>query len=194
MKISELEVGCTSDLRHIEMIDAPQFHHTVLLRDLFTPAHVAFLRDLAADWDREAQITELYGKGALEPTVWRMNADACRQRAAIARSIEHRVAFLISLSPPGTMNDKTEAPTAPIMPADPRKSFDLEHIFKYHAPSGEQLAQYSRLREAARVFAIAIVQDTPTGADQSAAIRHVREAVMTANAAVALGGRLNHQG
>lgn len=69
--------------------------------------------------------------------------------------------------------------------------FDLEHIFQYHAPGGEQLAQYGRLREAAKRFAIAIVQNSPAGADQSAAIRHVREAVMTANAAIALGGRIN---
>ena len=68
---------------------------------------------------------------------------------------------------------------------------DLDHIFQDHAPSGEQLAQYGRLRSAARDFAIAIVQNSPAGADQSAAIRHVREAVMTANAAIALGGRLD---
>lgn len=81
------------------------------------------------------------------------------------------------------------ASSRPPMPASGGP--DLDHIFKYHAPNGEQLAQYARLRDAARTFAIAIVQDTPAGADQSAAIRHVREAVMTANAAVALGGRIN---
>lgn len=72
--------------------------------------------------------------------------------------------------------------------------FDLEHIFQYHAPTGEKLAQYARLREAARSFAIAVVQNTPVGADQAAAIRHIREAVMTANAAVALDGRLKPEG
>jgi hypothetical protein len=68
---------------------------------------------------------------------------------------------------------------------------DLEHIFKYHAPNGEQLAQYARLREAARRFAVEIVQNSPAGADQTAALRKIREAVMTANAAIALGGRIN---
>ena len=82
-------------------------------------------------------------------------------------------------------NDGTPDPRAPGF-----NPFDLEHIFKYHATDGKQLARYVRLREAARVFAIAIVQDVPAGADQSAAIRHVREAVMTANVAIALGGRL----
>jgi len=38
------------------------------------------------------------------------------------------------------------------------------------------------------VFAQAILMDTPSGPDQTTAIRKVREAVMTANAAIACGG------
>jgi hypothetical protein len=38
------------------------------------------------------------------------------------------------------------------------------------------------------VLAEAILENTPQCADQQAALRHVREAVMTANAAVALEG------
>jgi hypothetical protein len=67
---------------------------------------------------------------------------------------------------------------------------DLQHIFSYHAPHGDQLDRYNRLRTAALVFAQAIIDDTPAGADQTAAIRKVREAVMTANASIALDGRL----
>ena len=68
---------------------------------------------------------------------------------------------------------------------------DLNHIFSYHAPTGpEQLAKYQMLRDAAKAFAQAIVDNTPACADQTAAIRHVREAVMTANASLALDGRL----
>jgi hypothetical protein len=37
------------------------------------------------------------------------------------------------------------------------------------------------------VFAETIIRNTPPGSDQSAAIRKVREAVMTANAAIACG-------
>lgn len=69
-------------------------------------------------------------------------------------------------------------------------TLDLDHIFKYHAPTADQLPKYEALRAAAKAFAQAIVDNTPRGADQSAAIRHVREAVMTANASVALDGRL----
>lgn len=70
-------------------------------------------------------------------------------------------------------------------------ALDLEHIFMYHAPGGDDVGRYQRLREAAKAFAQVIVDETPECADQSAAIRHVREAVMTANAAIALKGRLH---
>lgn len=72
--------------------------------------------------------------------------------------------------------------------------FDLEHMFTHHAPTPEKLEQYRELRTAAKGFAAAIVAHTPPGADQSAALRHVREAVMTANAAIALDGRLTFEG
>ena len=66
---------------------------------------------------------------------------------------------------------------------------DLYTIFTYHAPSGPQTAKYELLRQAARVFALAILENTPKSPDQTVAIRKVREAVMTANAAVALEGK-----
>jgi hypothetical protein len=67
---------------------------------------------------------------------------------------------------------------------------DLKNIFTYHAPTPDQLPKYQALREAALTFAEVIETTVPDGADKSAAIRHVREAVMTANAAIALGGKL----
>jgi hypothetical protein len=70
-------------------------------------------------------------------------------------------------------------------------AFDLDHIFKYHAPTPETLVAYTAIRDAAKVFATVLIENTPEGADQAAALRLVREASMTANAAVALGGRLN---
>jgi len=69
---------------------------------------------------------------------------------------------------------------------------DLDHIFTYHPPTGSyQIEHYTTLRQAAHEFAKVIVAHTPAGPDQSAAIRKVREAVMTANAAIALGGRIH---
>jgi hypothetical protein len=64
----------------------------------------------------------------------------------------------------------------------------IENWFSYHAPDAEQLPKYEAIRDAAKVFAQVIVDNTPSSADQSAAIRHVREAVMTANASIACGG------
>lgn len=66
----------------------------------------------------------------------------------------------------------------------------LDHLFTHHPPTGDdQLERYAMIREFGLAFARMIVAQTPEGPDQSAAIRKVREAVMTANAAIALGGR-----
>ena len=64
----------------------------------------------------------------------------------------------------------------------------INEWFVYHAPTGDQPAKYVAIREAGKALALAIVDNTPGCADQSAAIRKVREAVMTANAAIACGG------
>ena len=61
----------------------------------------------------------------------------------------------------------------------------LDSWFTYHAPTSPQITTYRDLREAARAFAMVICKSTPDGADQTAALRKVREAVMTANAAIA---------
>ena len=65
----------------------------------------------------------------------------------------------------------------------------IDNWFTYHAPSGDQLTTYAKLRTAALEFANAINALVPDCADKTAAIRKVREAVMTANAAVACGGK-----
>jgi hypothetical protein len=65
---------------------------------------------------------------------------------------------------------------------------NIDDVFTYHAPDSDQLVTYEKLRSSAREFAKAILELTPGCADQQAAIRLVREAVMTANAAVALKG------
>ena len=62
---------------------------------------------------------------------------------------------------------------------------DLDNWFTYHPPTEEQRECYERLRDAAKQFAEVIVDNTPTGKDQDAAVLLVRQAVMMANAAVA---------
>ncbi len=64
----------------------------------------------------------------------------------------------------------------------------IAHLFTYHAPTPEQVEHYEALRDAAKTFALIIAEHTPPGPDQTVAIRKVREAVMTANAAIACGG------
>lgn len=66
----------------------------------------------------------------------------------------------------------------------------LDDVFQYHAPTADQIPKYEKLRAGAKAFARVILVNTPKCADQSAAIRKVREAVMTANASVALQGRV----
>lgn len=58
--------------------------------------------------------------------------------------------------------------------------------FVYHPPRPDQLPRYLRLRDAAGLFALQIVEDCPGSADRTTALRKVREAVMTANASIAL--------
>jgi hypothetical protein len=67
---------------------------------------------------------------------------------------------------------------------------NLLDVFSYHAPKPGQTEKYEELRNAAFSFAKAILELTPTCADQQAAIRLVREATMTANAAIALEGKI----
>lgn len=64
---------------------------------------------------------------------------------------------------------------------------DIENWFTYHAPKDDQSERYVRIREAAKVLALTILNTTPPSADQTAAIRKLRECVMTANAAIACG-------
>jgi len=73
-----------------------------------------------------------------------------------------------------------------------KDGWDLRHKlaiwFTYHKPEGDQPAKYEAIRMAGLNFAQTILDNTPVGADQSAAIRKVREAVMTANAGIACNG------
>lgn len=71
----------------------------------------------------------------------------------------------------------------------PIETAQIENWFTYHSPTLDQLPKFVAIREAGKALAQAIVDNTPSSADQSAAIRLVRESVMTANAAIACGGQ-----
>lgn len=65
----------------------------------------------------------------------------------------------------------------------------LEDMFRYHAVEPDQVERYVAVRAAGRAMATAILLNCPKSADRSAAVRKIREAVMTANASIALKGR-----
>lgn len=70
---------------------------------------------------------------------------------------------------------------------------DIENYFTYHSPVEGQQERYLLIREAAKRLAYTIRNCTAPSADQTAAIRKVREAVMTANQGIAcesVGDRL----
>jgi hypothetical protein len=62
---------------------------------------------------------------------------------------------------------------------------DLKNVFSYHEPKGDQVERYNLIRDAVYEAALVIVENTPACADQTASIRKLREAAMTANAAIA---------
>lgn len=64
---------------------------------------------------------------------------------------------------------------------------ELDNLFSYHAPREDQVPRYEAIRFSGRGMSQVILENCPPGADRSAAIRKVREAVMTANAAIACG-------
>ena len=72
--------------------------------------------------------------------------------------------------------------------ADLTDSAVLRDVFTYHAPEPDQIPKYNAIRDAAYEFAKVVVANTPRCADQSVAIRCIREASMVANAAIALKG------
>lgn len=65
----------------------------------------------------------------------------------------------------------------------------LQRQFSYVKPDDEQVEQIQRVRKAAAAFAQIVKDNSPNCPDQSAAIRKIREATMTANAAIVLRGK-----
>lgn len=64
----------------------------------------------------------------------------------------------------------------------------LSELFRYHPPNPEDLPKYAAINQAAKNFAEVILSTCPSCSDMKDAIRKIREARMTANAAIALNG------
>jgi len=62
---------------------------------------------------------------------------------------------------------------------------DLENWFTYHPPSEEQVGRYQTLREAFYQLGVLILDNTPACADQTVALRKLRECAMSVNQTIA---------
>jgi len=65
-------------------------------------------------------------------------------------------------------------------------STELDNIFTYHAPHGTQIQRYQMIRDAARDFASLINSQCPESREKIIAITRIQEAVMMANASIAI--------
>lgn len=63
---------------------------------------------------------------------------------------------------------------------------EIEKLFTYHAPTPDSIERLKIVRDTAKAMVGVINIYVPDCADKSAAIRKLREAVMTANAAIVL--------
>lgn len=64
----------------------------------------------------------------------------------------------------------------------------VDTVFTYQPVEPDQIEKYQAIRQGARDFARTLLTNTPKSADQTMAIRKLRECVMTANASIALKG------
>lgn len=62
---------------------------------------------------------------------------------------------------------------------------NVDTVFTYHNDPA-RVPAYDALRNKAKEFAIVILNTVPKSADRSTAMRHLRQALMNANAGVAL--------
>ena len=81
------------------------------------------------------------------------------------------------------MGGETDLYGRPIVPED-----KIDVIFRYNPPTDRDTISFREIRAKAKELAEVIERNTPRCADQSAAIRKLRECVMTANASIALKG------
>ena len=63
---------------------------------------------------------------------------------------------------------------------------EIENIFTYHAPAGDQPSRYDQLRNEAKTFAQTINKLCPPSREKSIALTNLQQTVMWANASIAL--------
>ena len=63
---------------------------------------------------------------------------------------------------------------------------DIDNVFSYHAPFGDQPQRYVELREKARELAQLIDNHCPDSREKSLAFTKLQESIMFANASIAI--------
>jgi hypothetical protein len=61
---------------------------------------------------------------------------------------------------------------------------NIDNMFAHHTPTPEQKRRMNSLRNFARMLAREIQSSTPSGPNQTLAVRHVEDALMRANLAI----------
>lgn len=89
---------------------------------------------------------------------------------------------ILSVQESPTLNPQKET-----MPEKPPRKFpyDVDNIFTYHAPFGDQTERYQRIREMQKLLASIILEITPESREQSLALTNLEQAGFWANAAIA---------
>jgi hypothetical protein len=63
---------------------------------------------------------------------------------------------------------------------------NVDQVFVYHKPFGTQPERYISIRDKAKELATLILSATPQSREQSVALTNLQQAVMWANAAIAI--------
>ena len=66
------------------------------------------------------------------------------------------------------------------------KQEEIDNIFVYHKPFGNQAIRYEELRKKARELAEKVIMDCPDSREKSLAITNIQQAIMWANASIAI--------
>jgi hypothetical protein len=120
--------------------------------------------------------------------------------AARARRSGHKNEILVGMSSTAQASGLNEGPEGGLR-SNPERGGDsrpgltpdeeaaLKDVFTYQPQSDEANERMREVRVAGLDFATVITLNCPRSADRSAALRKIREACFTANAAIALEGR-----
>jgi hypothetical protein len=64
-------------------------------------------------------------------------------------------------------------------------NYDIDNIFTYHPPFGNQAERYEHIRNYAKALARTILTACPESAERTLALRKIEESVMWANSSIA---------